>query len=290
VERDHRSDNSECPQVERPRTTEEVRAVTAADKAHDNQQRPNQALRYGKRLPRVAFPTLPARPPIPLIVDPDAWLQTIDGCSFVRRVQRNGSVTVDDAVAIALALMGAAWRPGGPGDTPGIGSIHDHNTATTYAFLPEADATIFVTSAESPLAETELAFFDALRQHVRMMFFVLNKVDQVSQAEQTELASFTTQELAERLGDAGVRLFLVSAREVLLAKAAGDGEHLAASGLPALEAALATFLTAARGAVLLTALLDRALRLVDEARFVRGLGGGQRPSSRHGRAHRGRGA
>ena len=35
-------------------------------------------------------------------------------------------------------------------DTPGIGSVHRHNTATTYRFLPEADAVIFVTSAESP--------------------------------------------------------------------------------------------------------------------------------------------
>jgi hypothetical protein len=39
---------------------------------------------------------LPARPPIPLLVDPDAWLQTVDGRSYVRKVRENGSVPVDD--------------------------------------------------------------------------------------------------------------------------------------------------------------------------------------------------
>lgn len=37
-------------------------------------------------------------------------------------------------------------------DTPGIGSAIAANTATTERFLPEADAVIFVTSFESPLA------------------------------------------------------------------------------------------------------------------------------------------
>jgi hypothetical protein len=61
--------------------------VAAAYKVHDNHPRPNQALSGGNRPPRVALPTLPARLPIPLIIDPDAWRQTIDGCSFVRKVQ-----------------------------------------------------------------------------------------------------------------------------------------------------------------------------------------------------------
>jgi Integrase core domain len=105
VERYHRSYNSECLQGERPCTAEEVRAVTAAYTVHYTQQRPNQALSCGNRPPHVAFPTLPARPPLPLRVDPDAWLQSIDGCSFVRTVQRNGSVTVDDATY----YIGLAW-------------------------------------------------------------------------------------------------------------------------------------------------------------------------------------
>jgi hypothetical protein len=45
----------------------------------------------------VAFPELPARPSVPLIVDPDAWLRTIDGRGYARRVQDNGCVAVGDA-------------------------------------------------------------------------------------------------------------------------------------------------------------------------------------------------
>lgn len=44
----------------------------------------------------MAFPALPARPSLPLVVDPDAWLQTIDGRAYVRRVQSGGEVAVGD--------------------------------------------------------------------------------------------------------------------------------------------------------------------------------------------------
>lgn len=96
VERYHRSYNQECLQVDRPTTVAEVREVTAAYKEHYNYERPNQARSCGNRPPRVAFPTLPARPSIPLVVDPDAWLRMIDGHAYVRRVQRGGDVAVGD--------------------------------------------------------------------------------------------------------------------------------------------------------------------------------------------------
>jgi putative transposase len=98
VERYHRSYTEECLRVARPRTVEDVRTVTAAYREHYNYQRPNQALSCGNRPPRVAFPALPARPSVPLLVDPDAWLETIDGRAYVRRVQENGCVVVGDAI------------------------------------------------------------------------------------------------------------------------------------------------------------------------------------------------
>src|SRR5215470_13883349 len=47
------------------------------------------------RPPRVAFPTLPTRPPLPEVVDPDRWLASMHGQAFARTVQPNGSVVVD---------------------------------------------------------------------------------------------------------------------------------------------------------------------------------------------------
>jgi len=99
VERYHRSDTSECLRVDKPGTPEEVRTATATYKEHDNHERPNQALSCGNRPPRVAFPNLPARPPVPLLVDPDAWLRRIDGRSYVRKVRENGTVRVDDTLS-----------------------------------------------------------------------------------------------------------------------------------------------------------------------------------------------
>ncbi len=97
VERYHRSDTEECLRRERPTTVDAVREVTAAYKEHYNFQRPNQALSCGNQPPRSAYPLLPARPSVPLVVDPDAWVRTIDGRSYVRRVQDSGNVTIGEA-------------------------------------------------------------------------------------------------------------------------------------------------------------------------------------------------
>jgi Integrase core domain len=107
VERYHRNYNQECLQVARPGTLEEVCTATAAYQQHYNWQRPNQALSCGNRPPRVAFPTLPPRPSIPLCVDPDAWLGPIDGRAYVRRVSVSGFVAVgEDSYYVQRDLAG----------------------------------------------------------------------------------------------------------------------------------------------------------------------------------------
>jgi hypothetical protein len=58
-------------------------------------RRPNQAKSCGNRPPRLAFLDLPALPPVQEIVDPDRWLETIDGDLFTRRVSPAGTVQVD---------------------------------------------------------------------------------------------------------------------------------------------------------------------------------------------------
>ena len=58
-------------------------------------RRPNQAKSCGNRPPRLAFPDLPALPRVPAMVDPDRWLETVDGQLFTRRVNPAGTVQVD---------------------------------------------------------------------------------------------------------------------------------------------------------------------------------------------------
>jgi transposase InsO family protein len=107
VERYHRSLKQECLLVMRPHTLEEVREVNEAFVQHYNHERPNQALTCGNRPPRVAFPSLPALPPVPGLVDPDAWLRHVHGQHFIRKVRHNGTVVLDDvACYVQQALVG----------------------------------------------------------------------------------------------------------------------------------------------------------------------------------------
>jgi hypothetical protein len=43
------------------------------------------------RSPRVACPNFPVLPAVPQMVDPDRWLQRVNGQSFARKVQTDGS-------------------------------------------------------------------------------------------------------------------------------------------------------------------------------------------------------
>jgi hypothetical protein len=69
--------------------------VTETFAAHYNWQRPHQGRSCGNRPPRVAFPNLPSLPPVPDLVNPDAWLSRMKGQHLVRRVNRQGFVKVD---------------------------------------------------------------------------------------------------------------------------------------------------------------------------------------------------
>jgi Integrase core domain len=97
VERYHGTYERECLRVHHPATLTEAREVTAAFRRHYNEERPNQARSCGNRPPRVAFPELPLRPPVPAEVDPDAWLRLVDGRRYLRTVSAAGAIVVEHA-------------------------------------------------------------------------------------------------------------------------------------------------------------------------------------------------
>jgi hypothetical protein len=96
VERYHRAYEEECLQVHRPADLEAVKTVTAAYEQHYNFERPHQGQACQNQPPRLAYPTLPSRPAVPELVDPDRWIEAWDGLCFVRKVQRDTSVSVDE--------------------------------------------------------------------------------------------------------------------------------------------------------------------------------------------------
>lgn len=152
-------------------------------------------------------------------------------------------------------------------DTPGVASPVAANTRTTERFLPEADAVIFVTSFESTLNESELAFLQSVRQHVHRIFFVLNKADLASALERDEVVNAVRERLRTELDIDNPRIFTLSARHGLASKLAQDGENLAQSGLPEFERALTEFLTTGRTHDFLVRTAERGIGLLTRERL-----------------------
>jgi hypothetical protein len=106
VERYNRTFEYACRRVFQPNDVEMARTLTAGCRQHDTTERPNQALSCGTQPPAVAFPNLPARPPLPSMIDPDRWVEVLDGQRYVRKVHKNGTVAVDGT----LYYIDRAWQ------------------------------------------------------------------------------------------------------------------------------------------------------------------------------------
>jgi GTP-binding protein EngB required for normal cell division len=147
-------------------------------------------------------------------------------------------------------------------DTPGVGSAIEANTATTYGFLPQCDAVVFVTSVDTPVTQAEVALLAGIRQQVRRIFYVVNKTDLLGRTELDEVLGFIADALGRKNAAARVRLFPVSSRLALHAKRTNDPLGYAASGLKELEEALAEFLVQDKTSTFLVSVIDRAMCLV----------------------------
>jgi hypothetical protein len=73
----------------------QAQAATEVFVEHYNVERPHQGLACGNRPPRTAFPTLPALPSLPGTLDPDRWLQSLDGLHLERKIDRHGMLSID---------------------------------------------------------------------------------------------------------------------------------------------------------------------------------------------------
>lgn len=100
-------------------------------------------------------------------------------------------------------------------DTPGIGSVHDHNTEATVSFLPNADAALFLFSADQPASRQEFDFLKLASKHAVRFFFVQNKIDHLSQSEKDASNAFLAQVLLNELGSRPA-LYALSAKKALV--------------------------------------------------------------------------
>jgi GTP-binding protein EngB required for normal cell division len=151
-------------------------------------------------------------------------------------------------------------------DTPGVGSVFQHNTDVAYQYLPQCDAALFLLSVDQPVSKAELDFLRDVRQYSGRIFFLLNKIDYVNEAECRESLTFSQQAISDVMG-ADVKIFPVSAKLALNGKLAGVEEALQKSNLPDFSRVLNEFLMNEKGKILLLSVANNALRALSQVRL-----------------------
>jgi len=150
-------------------------------------------------------------------------------------------------------------------DTPGLNAV-GAEPELTLGLLPAAHAIVFLLAADTGVSRSDLAIWtEHLDGGALERFVVLNKIDILADPLSTpamlaaQLAEQRRQ-IAQTLAMPATRVFALSARDALAARVNGDAAALERSGLPALEAALASELLPRQ-----RELLSRATRSVVQA-------------------------
>src|SRR4030067_2664292 len=145
-------------------------------------------------------------------------------------------------------------------DTPGVGSTFQHNTETTYDFLDHLDAALFLMSADVPISQVEKELLDTIKGSTQKIFFVLNKIDNLTPEEIEEISAFNKHVL-EEMGFTVQEILPISAREALKAKVTNNEVLLSQSGLLNLEEALNRFLSLEKGNLVLNTAISKINRI-----------------------------
>jgi len=140
-------------------------------------------------------------------------------------------------------------------DTPGAASIHEHHDAILHAFIPQADAVIFLVTARMPLDQDEL---DLLRQvkaaDIRKVFFAINRVDEATETDLNDAITHNRTLLA-RNGIQVDQIYRISAKKAF------NGD-LSNSGIPEMMMAIANFLLTNKAKVLNARFVSRVSELI----------------------------
>ena len=149
-------------------------------------------------------------------------------------------------------------------DTPGVASVYEHNTKTTYEYLPRADAAIFLVSVDPPLTQAELYFLRDLKKMVTKVFFIQNKIDMVNKADREESLSFSKEMIEKEAGFDNAEIYPLSAKQAMEGKISNDQEKIEQSGLREFECSLDRFLMQEKGVVLLNSAINKTDNLINE--------------------------
>ena len=152
-------------------------------------------------------------------------------------------------------------------DTPGIGSVYQHNTDLAYRFLPKADAVLMLLSVDQPVSQAEYDFLKQVSEYAGKIFFLLNKADLLAPGDLNESIAFVKKVLTDAMGGA-VNLFPVSARLALEGQCEGNEKMIRDSLFPTFSRALGAFLMDEKGKLIMESIIRNLLRMISQLRLT----------------------
>lgn len=148
-------------------------------------------------------------------------------------------------------------------DTPGVNDLNEARSEVTYGYLSGADAILFVLDASQILKESERRFIEErlLRQSRERLFFVVNKIDVLDDAEREEALAYAKTHLSRLIPNP--RIWALSAERARARDIAGDVDT---DSLERFVADLSEFLSAERAHWLIVGALDAAEGIAERLR------------------------
>lgn len=102
-------------------------------------------------------------------------------------------------------------------DTPGLGSLYEHNSKTTTSFIPKIDAALYVLSADLPISAADASFLKDISKRVPKLFFLLNKKDLIDGDSLEKLKEFNIKNILKetKIDQSELNFLCISARQFL---------------------------------------------------------------------------
>lgn len=85
-------------------------------------------------------------------------------------------------------------------DTPGLGSLYEHNSEVSTSFIPKIDAAVFVLSADLPISKADGEFLKTVSSRIPEIIFVINKSDLLDKDEMAKICNYNLSEITKITG------------------------------------------------------------------------------------------
>ena len=118
---------------------------------------------------------------------------------FVTERENPGNVKQVEAVEVSLSVL-APFRGVRFVDTPGLGSVHAHNTQASLDWLPKVGGALLAIGVNQPFGEQDLKLLLEVAKHTPEVVLLLTKADLVSAGQLESILAFTQHQAALHIG------------------------------------------------------------------------------------------